>query len=57
MSGERGARSLAPAPPARTSLPTRLVERWKDPEADGTVPTVLAFLREHAPDQRDVPAS
>ena len=27
----------------------RLVERWKDPEADGTVETVVAFLREHTP--------
>ena len=28
----------------------RLVEHWKDPEADGTVSTVLEFLREHTPD-------
>ena len=27
----------------------RLVERWKNPEADGTVETVVAFLREHTP--------
>ena len=27
----------------------RLVERWKDPEADGTVSTVLEFLRAHTP--------
>ena len=27
----------------------RLVERWKDAEADGTVPTVLEFLRAHTP--------
>ena len=28
----------------------RLVERWKDPETDGTVATVLAFLEAHTPD-------
>ena len=28
----------------------RLVERWKDPDADGTVPTVLEFLRACTPD-------
>ena len=27
----------------------RLVERWKDPQAHGTVPTVLEFLRAHTP--------
>lgn len=27
----------------------RLVERWKNPAADGTVETVRAFLREHTP--------
>ena len=27
----------------------RLVERWKDPETDGTVATVLEFLRAHTP--------
>ena len=27
----------------------RLVERWKDAAADGTVETVVAFLREHTP--------
>lgn len=27
----------------------RLVERWKDPAADGTVATVLAFLAAHTP--------
>ena len=27
----------------------RLVERWKDPEADGTVAAVLEFLRAHTP--------
>lgn len=27
----------------------RLVERWKNPAADGTVATVLAFLNEHTP--------
>ena len=27
----------------------RLVERWKDPEADGTVAAVLAFLEAHTP--------
>ena len=28
----------------------RLVERWKDPDADGTVPTVLEFLKAYTPD-------
>ena len=28
----------------------RLVERWNDPETDGTVATVLAFLEAHTPD-------
>ena len=27
----------------------RLVERWKDADADGTVETVVAFLKEHTP--------
>ena len=27
----------------------RLVERWKNPQTDGTVDTVVAFLKEHTP--------
>ena len=27
----------------------RLVERWKDPGADGTIPAVLEFLKTHTP--------
>ena len=35
---------------ARLAPNARLVERWRNPEADGTVATVVEFLKAHTPD-------